>query len=253
MGNQQQGGLPGANKKNEEKLKRKPEQNPQRMGKKKKQKGVDAAVKLPSIAPSHKCRLRKLRLDRVKDYLLLEKEFIMNQKKLRPEEEDGQDEYSKIEGIRESPMDIGTLEEFIDENHAIVSTSMGSEYYVGIMSFVNQDQLEPGSTILMHHKNHAVIGIMNEETDPLLNVMKVDKAPLESYADIGGLEDQIQEIKEAVELPLTHPEIYEEIGIKPPKGVILYGEPGTGKTLLAKAVANETSATFLRIVGSELI
>ena len=68
-----------------------------------------------------------------------------------------------------------------------------------------------------------------------------------------GLETQIQEIKEAVELPLTHPELYEEMGIKPPKGVILYGVPGTGKTLLAKAVANQTSATFLRIVGSELI
>ena len=74
----------------------------------------------------------------------------------------------------------------------------------------------------------------------------MEKAPLESYADVGGLEDQIQEIKEAVELPLTHPELYEDIGIKPPKGVILYGEPGTGKTLLAKAVANSTSATFLR-------
>lgn len=91
-----------------------------------------------------------------------------------------------------------------------------------------------------------------------------------SYADIGGLATQIQEIKvrvtgrifrvfhvsvlqEAVELPLTHPEYYEEMGIKPPKGVILYGQPGTGKTLLAKAVANQTSATFLRVVGSELI
>jgi len=84
-------------------------------------------------------------------------------------------------------------------------------------------------------------------------VMKVDKAPLESYADIGGLESQIQEMKEAVELPLTHPELYEDIGIRPPKGVILYGEPGTGKTLLAKAVANQTSATFLRVTGSELI
>merc|ERR1712144_198587 len=83
--------------------------------------------------------------------------------------------------------------------------------------------------------------------------MKVDKAPLESYADVGGLEKQIQEIKEAVELPLTHPEMYEDVGIKPPKGVILYGVPGTGKTLLAKAVAAETSATFLRIVGSEMI
>merc|ERR1719246_422999 len=87
----------------------------------------------------------------------------------------------------------------------------------------------------------------------MVNVMKVDKAPLESYADIGGLAKQIQEVKEAVELPMTHPELYEDIGIKPPKGVIFYGPPGTGKTLLAKAVANETSATFLRVVGSELI
>merc|ERR1719483_1012196 len=80
-----------------------------------------------------------------------------------------------------------------------------------------------------------------------------EKAPAETYADIGGLDTQIQEIKESVELPLTHPEYYEEMGIKPPKGVILYGPPGTGKTLLAKAVANQTSATFLRVVGSELI
>ncbi len=130
---------------------------------------------------------------------------------------------------------------------------MGPEYYTSILSFVDKDMLEPGSNILMHSKTMSVVGIMEEEADPLLNVMKVDKAPLESYADIGGCEAQIQEMKEAVELPLTHPEVYEEMGIKPPKGVILYGEPGTGKTLLAKAVANETSATFLRVVGSELI
>lgn len=77
----------------------------------------------------------------------------------------------------------------------------------------------------------------------MVSVMKVEKAPLESYADIGGLDAQIQEIKEAVELPLTHPELYEDIGIKPPKGVILYGEPGTGKTLLAK-VSFFSSAYF---------
>merc|ERR1712048_616916 len=94
---------------------------------------------------------------------------------------------------------------------------------------------------------------MGDDANAMVNVMKVEKAPTESYADIGGLEKQIQEMKEAVELPLTHPELYEEVGIKPPKGVILYGPPGTGKTLLAKAVAHETSATFLRLVGSELI
>merc|ERR1719299_265846 len=99
----------------------------------------------------------------------------------------------------------------------------------------------------------SIVGILSDEVDPLVAVMKVEKAPLESYADIGGLDTQIQEIKEAVELPLTNPEMYEDIGIRAPKGVILYGEPGTGKTLLAKAVANQTSATFLRVVGSELI
>merc|ERR1711897_71947 len=121
------------------------------------------------------------------------------------------------------------------------------------LSSVNQDLLEPGCSVLLHNKTMSVVGILQEDSDPMVSVMKVEKAPLESYADIGGLETQIQEIKEAVELPLTHPELYEDIGIKPPKGVILYGEPGTGKTLLAKAVANQTSATFLRVVGSELI
>lgn len=108
-------------------------------------------------------------------------------------------------------------------------------------------------SILYFLQDNSVIGVLPDDSDPMVNVMKLEKAPTESYADIGGLEQQIQEIKEAVELPLTHPELYEEMGIKPPKGVILYGPPGTGKTLLAKAVANQTSATFLRIVGSELI
>ena len=99
----------------------------------------------------------------------------------------------------------------------------------------------------------CVVGILSDETDPIVSVMKVEKAPLETYADIGGLDDQVREMKEAVELPLTNPELYEDIGINAPKGVILYGAPGTGKTLLAKAVANSTSATFLRVVGSELI
>jgi 26S proteasome regulatory subunit T2 len=130
---------------------------------------------------------------------------------------------------------------------------VGPEYYVPILSFVDRDEIEPGCTVLLHHKSNAVVGLLQDDADAMVSVMKVEKAPLESYADIGGLEKQIQEIKEAVELPLTHPELYEEIGITPPKGVILYGGPGTGKTLLAKAVANSTSATFLRVVGSELI
>ncbi|KAB7496031.1 26S protease regulatory subunit 4, partial [Armadillidium nasatum] len=177
---------------------------PTRVGKKKRRmKGPDAANKLPQVTPHTRCRLKMLKLERIKDYLLMEEEFIRNQETLKPQEEKQEEERSKVDDLRGTPMSVGTLEEIIDDNHAIVSTSVGSEHYV----------------------SNSLI----------------------------RLDTQIQEIKESVELPLTHPEYYEEMGIKPPKGVILYGPPGTGKTLLAKAVANQTSATFLRVVGSELI
>jgi 26S proteasome regulatory subunit T2 len=209
-------------------------------------------------------------MQRVHDHLLLEEEFVENQERFRkakaansvtPASAGGDsdaldrnaDERGRVDDMRGSPMGVGNLEELIDDDHAIVSSATGPEYYVSIMSFVDKDLLEPGASILLHHKSVSVVGVLTDDTDPAVNVMKLDKAPTETYGDIGGLETQIQEVREAVELPLMHPELYEEMGIKPPKGVILYGAPGTGKTLLAKAVANQTSATFLRIVGSELI
>lgn len=209
-------------------------------------------------------------MQRVHDHLLLEEEYVENQERIRKAKaqstttpasagadsdalDRNADERSRVDDMRGSPMGVGNLEEMIDDDHAIVSSATGPEYYVSIMSFVDKDLLEPGASILLHHKSVSVVGVLTDDADPLVSVMKLDKAPTESYADIGGLEQQIQEVREAVELPLLHPELYEEMGIKPPKGVILYGGPGTGKTLLAKAVANQTSATFLRIVGSELI
>merc|ERR1719491_2018961 len=266
MGNTPGGGMPpggpggpgqGAGKKDgkdDDKKKKEPMAPPSAFGrKKKKSKGSQGSSKLPNVVPNSKCRLRMLKHERTKDYLMMEEEFIQEQQRMKPKEERDNEEKSKLDDIRGSPMDVGSLEEFIDDNHCIVTTGQGSEYYVNVLSSVDKDQLEPSSSIIIHHKNLSVIGILGDEVDPLVNVMKVDKAPLETYSDIGGLEEQIQEIKESVELPLTHPELYEDVGIKPPKGVILYGVPGTGKTLLAKAVANETSATFLRVVGSELI
>lgn len=231
--------------------------NNSRQGRRRRRKGQTGLNKTPFITPQSKCKLRLLKLDRVKDFLLLEQEFIQNHQALAVNK-DGtndrdQEEREKLEELRGTPLGVGSLEELIDDNHAIVSSSVGPEYYVNILSSVNQDLLDPGSSVLLHNKTMSVVGILSDDTDPMVSVMKVEKAPLETYADIGGLEDQIQEIKEAVELPLAHPELYQDIGIKPPKGVILYGEPGTGKTLLAKAVANQTSATFLRVVGSELI
>nr|ODO02223.1 26S protease regulatory subunit 4 [Cryptococcus depauperatus CBS 7855] len=245
---------PGGNKKNHKDSKEKPKWEPPvptRIGKKKKR-GPDASSRLPAVYPTTRCKLKLLKLERIQDYLLMEEEFVSSQASHSGEDRTA-DDRSRVDELRGSPMGVGTLEEIIDDDHAIVSQGGGSEYYVGIMSFVDKDLLEPGCSVLLHHKTHAVVGVLADDTDPMVSVMKLDKAPTESYADIGGLESQIQEIKESVELPLTHPELYEEMGIRPPKGVILYGVPGTGKTLLAKAVANQTSATFLRIVGSELI
>jgi len=224
-----------------------------RSGKKKKKGKAAVTYKIPSVKPLSKCKLRLLRLERIKDFLLIEEEFLSNQQTLKPHEERDKDEIKNMEELRGTPMRVGNLEEIIDETHAIVSTTRGPEYYVNLLSFVDKDQIEPGCTVLMHSKVLSIVGLLNDDVDPMVNVMKVENAPLESYADIGGLTKQIQEVKEAVELPLTHPELYEDIGIKPPKGVIFYGPPGTGKTLLAKAVANETAAKFFRVVGSELI
>jgi len=254
MGNQMPGGMGGDKEKKEEKKKKRHEApTVTRVGKKKKSKGGVKQAKTPACYPTQKCRLRLLKLERVKDYLLMEEEFVKNQERMKPTEDTSKEELNKVDELRGTPMGVSTLEEMIDDTHAIVSSSSGPEFYVSIMSFVDKDEIEPGCTVLTHNKTLAVVGLLGDDVDPMVNVMKMDKAPTETFADIGGLESQIQEIKEAVELPLTHPELYEDIGIRPPKGVILYGEPGTGKTLLAKAVANSTAATFLRVVGSELI
>ena len=127
--------------------------------------------------------------------------------------DDHKSERAKVDDIRGTPMSVGNLEEMIDDNHAIVSSSMGPEYYVTVMSFVNQDSLETGSSVLLHnkvvhcfsfvsdvlgtehflilYKVQSVVGILPDDADPMVSVMKVEKAPLESYADIGGLHEQV--------------------------------------------------------------
>ena len=171
MGNQQSG-AGGGKDKGEQKEKKKYEPPvPTRVGKKRKKvKGPDAANKLPGVTPHTKCKLRLLKMERIKDYLLMEEEFIRyillllinanlkyvsqfrNQERLKPQEEKNEEERSKVDDLRGTPMSVGNLEEIIDDNHAIVSTSVGSEHYVSILSFVDKDQLEPGCSVLLNHK-----------------------------------------------------------------------------------------------------
>lgn len=114
-----------------------------------------------------------------------------DRERLKPKEEKAEQERSTVDELRGSPMGVGTLEEIIDDDHAIVSSATGPEYYVAIMSFVDKDLLEPGCSVLLHHKTMGIVGVLGDDTDPMVSVMKLDKAPTESYADIGGL-DQVR-------------------------------------------------------------
>ena len=158
---------------------------PTRIGKKKKP--SESAAKLPAVYPTTRCRLKLLKLERIKDHLLLEEEFVQNQDRLKPKDDRDAEERTRLEDLRGSPMVVGTLEEIIDDEHAIVSSATGPEYYVSIMSFVDKDLLEPGCSVLLHHKAMAIVGVLSEDTDPMVSVMKLDKAPSESYADVGCL------------------------------------------------------------------
>ncbi|MHA1149258.1 MAG: proteasome-activating nucleotidase [Promethearchaeota archaeon] len=163
---------------------------------------------------------------------------------------------NEIDRLREPPLVSATIIDVLDDikGRAIVKSSTGPSFVVNASRKVKNESLDPGLRVALNQRTFAIMEILPTKLDPFVKGMEViDSVPDVSYADIGGLEDQIQEVRETVELPLKKPELFERVGIEPPKGVLLYGPPGTGKTLLAKAVAHETEATFIRIIGSELV
>ena len=159
----------------------------------------------------------------------------------------------EIKTILGTPLMIGQFTEMIDENYALVTSNSGNQYCVRVLSTINREDLRPGGSVAMHKTTHSIVDILPPEADSSIQMTKITEKPDVTYQDIGGLDVQKQEIREAVELPLTHPELYQQIGIDPPGGVLLYGPPGTGKTMLAKAVANHTTASFIRVCGSEFV
>jgi proteasome regulatory subunit len=160
---------------------------------------------------------------------------------------------SEIDQLRSPPLVIGTITDVLDTNRVIIRSSAGPRFLVKSSLCIDPENLKPGIRVTLNQQSLAVVDILPESYDAQVYGMEVVETPEESYSDIGGLEQQIIEIREAVELPLKRPELFEKIGIEPPKGVLLHGPPGTGKTLLARAVAHETNAYFLRVVGSELV
>ncbi|MBT7368560.1 AAA family ATPase [Candidatus Woesearchaeota archaeon] len=156
----------------------------------------------------------------------------------------------ELERFHQPPLLVAEVKETMDEN-AILRLNNGNEFFVGIGKGLNE--LKSGDSVLVEQKNLTIVKVI-----PVAKTFNVDKfviveKPKIKWSEVGGLDHQINEIKEVVELPLKKPELFKKIGIHPPKGILLYGPPGTGKTILAKAVAASTDSNFIEIVGSELV
>ncbi|AFM98890.1 ATP-dependent 26S proteasome regulatory subunit [Encephalitozoon hellem ATCC 50504] len=188
---------------------------------------------------------RKLRLLEIREaYVRKEIET------LKREERHGKEELDRVKSV---PLIMGQFLEPIDNSTAIVGSTAGSNFVVRILSTVDRELLRPNTTVALHRHSSAIVDVLPPEVDSTIPVMGEEEKPDVTYADVGGLDVQKQEIRETVELPLLQSELYKQIGIDPPQGVLLYGPPGTGKTMLVKAVANHTKATFIKVNGSEFV
>ena len=197
------------------------------------------------------------------------------QRNLKKEYLHAQEEVKRIQSV---PLVIGQFLEAVDQNTGIVGSTTGSNYFVRILSTIDRELLKPSASVALHKHSNALVDVLPPEADSSISMLSADEKPDVSYADIGGMDMQKQEMREAVELPLTHFELYKQIGIDPPRGVLMYGPPGKrfhtrfgfifktnffhhhifinkgcGKTMLAKAVAHHTTAAFIRVVGSEFV
>jgi 26S proteasome regulatory subunit T6 len=148
---------------------------------------------------------------------------------------------------------IGEVSKMMGKKKCLVKIGGEGKYVVDVDRKINADLLTPNTRVALKSDSYLLHKVLPSKTDPLVNLMKVEKVPDSTYDMVGGLDQQIKEVKEVIELPIKHPEIFESLGISQPKGVLLYGPPGTGKTLLARAVAHHTDCCFIRVSGSELV
>ncbi len=160
---------------------------------------------------------------------------------------------SELERLKKPPLVVGTVVDVLKDNKLVVKSTTGPKFVVDGSNIIEEKEIEPGSRVSLNQQSLGIVDSLPSSKDPNVHGMEVISSPNLGYEDIGGLNNQITELKETVELPLKKPEKFEKVGIEPPKGVLLYGPPGTGKTMMAKAVANRTEATFIRVVGSELV
>uniref|UniRef100_A0A7S2ZAM5 AAA+ ATPase domain-containing protein n=3 Tax=Rhodosorus marinus TaxID=101924 RepID=A0A7S2ZAM5_9RHOD len=159
----------------------------------------------------------------------------------------------ELQLLQEPGSYVGEVVKIMGKKKVLVKVHPEGKYVVDLDKNIDINKVSATARVALRNDTYTLHKILPSKVDPLVSLMRVEKVPDSTYEMIGGLEKQIKEIKEVIELPIKHPELFESLGIAQPKGVILYGPPGTGKTLLARAVAHHTDCTFIRVSGSELV
>ena len=161
--------------------------------------------------------------------------------------------HEELQLLQEPGSYVGEVEKVMGKKKVLVKIQPEGKYVVDVAYDIDVAQLKPSLRVALRSDSYTLHKILPNKIDPLVSLMMVEKVPDSTYEMVGGLDRQIKEIKEVIELPVKHPELFESLGIAQPKGVLLYGPPGTGKTLLARAVAHHTDCKFIRVSGSELV
>merc|ERR1711907_164232 len=159
----------------------------------------------------------------------------------------------ELQLLQEPGSYVGEVAQAMGKKKVLVKVNPEGKYVVDIDKSIKIEDIKPNLRVALRNDSYTLHKILPSKVDPLVSLMKVEKVPDSTYDLIGGLDKQVKEIKEVVELPIKHPELFDSLGVAQPKGVLLYGPPGTGKTLLARAVAHHTDCTFVRVSGAELV
>eukprot|EP00106_Octopus_bimaculoides_P003771 XP_014771213.1 PREDICTED: 26S protease regulatory subunit 8-like [Octopus bimaculoides] len=159
----------------------------------------------------------------------------------------------ELQLLQEQGSYVGEVVKPMDKKKVLVKVHPEGKFVVDVDKNIDINDVTANSRVALRNDCYTLHKILPNKVDPLVSLMMVEKVPDSTYEMVGGLDKQIKEIKEVIELPVKHPELFEALGIAQPKGVLLYGPPGTGKTLLARAVAHHTECTFIRVSGSELV
>ncbi|KAF9525354.1 P-loop containing nucleoside triphosphate hydrolase protein [Crepidotus variabilis] len=200
---------------------------------------------------------RKDTLKAYRDKLRSHEQSSENLKKLRFSLKDLEKDYEKteddIKAVQSVGQIIGEVMKQLDSDRFIVKASSGPRYVVSFRPTLPVVKLKTNTRVSLDMTTLTIMRILPREVDPLVYKMSLEDPGGASFAGIGGLGEQVRELREIIELPLLNPELFTRVGIKPPKGVLLYGPPGTGKTLLARAVAATLSTNFLKVVSSAIV